>query len=54
VVRLRYGLSGERPVALREAGQRLGIAPERVRQIEAQALRHLATAREVAALREAA
>jgi DNA-directed RNA polymerase sigma subunit (sigma70/sigma32) len=41
-------------VPLREAGQRLGIAPERVRQIEAQALKHLATTRELSALREAA
>ncbi len=40
--------------ALREIGRRLGITPERVRQIESRALDRLARAREIAALHEAA
>ena len=54
VVRLRYGIHGDRPTPLRETGRRLGLSPERVRQIEAQALAHLAVTREVEALRDAA
>ena len=54
VVRLRYGIDGDEPTPLREAGRRLGLSPERVRQIESQALAHLAVAREVEALRGAA
>jgi RNA polymerase primary sigma factor len=54
VVKLRYGINGDEPTPLRETGRRLGLSPERVRQIESQALAHLATAREVEALREAA
>ena len=53
VVELRYGLSGEEPTPLRETGRRLGISPERVRQIESAALKHLATTREVDALQPA-
>ena len=54
VVRLRYGIHGDQPTPLRETGRRLGLSPERVRQIEAQALAHLAVTREVEALRDAA
>ena len=54
VVRLRYGIDGDQPTPLRETGRRLGLSPERVRQIEAQALAHLAVTREVEALRDAA
>jgi RNA polymerase primary sigma factor len=54
VLRLRYGIDGAEPVALREAGRRLGVSPESVRNIEKAALRHLAENREVAALSEAA
>jgi RNA polymerase primary sigma factor len=54
VVRLRYGINGDEPTPLREAGRRLGMSPEGVRRLETQALRHLAQEREVEALREAA
>src|SRR4051812_48294534 len=54
VIRLRYGINGDEPTPLREAGKRLGLSPERVRRIEHQALERLATTREVAALAEAA
>jgi RNA polymerase primary sigma factor len=54
VVKLRYGINGDEPTPLREAGRRLGISPEGVRRLETQALRHLAEEREVEALREAA
>ncbi len=54
VVKLRYGINGDEPTPLRETGRRLGLSPERVRQVEAEALRRLAVTREVAALREAA
>ena len=54
VIRLRYGINGDDPTPLREAGKRLGISPERVRRIEHKALERLATTREVAGLAEAA
>jgi RNA polymerase primary sigma factor len=54
VIGLRYGLSGDDPTPLREAGRRLGLSPERVRRIEHKALERLAEFREVAALSEAA
>jgi RNA polymerase primary sigma factor len=54
VVRLRYGINGDEPTPLREAGRRLGMSPEGVRRLETQALKHLAQEREVEALREAA
>jgi RNA polymerase primary sigma factor len=54
VVKLRYGINGDDPTPLREAGRRLGMSPEGVRRLETQALRHLAEEREVEALREAA
>ncbi len=54
VIRLRYGINGDAPTPLREAGKRLGLSPERVRRIEHKALERLACTREVAALSEAA
>jgi RNA polymerase primary sigma factor len=54
VVELRYGFSGEEPVSLAEAGRRLGMTPERVREIELRALEQLAVSREIDGLREAA
>jgi RNA polymerase primary sigma factor len=54
VIRLRYGLDGEAPLALRETGRRLGISAERVRTAEEQALNALAQRGDIKALREAA
>jgi RNA polymerase primary sigma factor len=41
VVRLRFGLEGNRPHTLREIGEKMGVSRERVRQIESRALRKL-------------
>ncbi|HET7876215.1 MAG TPA: sigma-70 family RNA polymerase sigma factor, partial [Methylomirabilota bacterium] len=55
VVSLRYGIDGEEgPQSLREVGRRLGLQPQRVRQIEIEALERLAVSREIQALRGAA
>ena len=54
VIRLRYGINGDEPTPLREAGKLLGLSPERVRRIEHKALERLACTREVAGLSEAA
>jgi RNA polymerase primary sigma factor len=54
VIKLRYGINGDEPTPLREAGKRLGLSPERVRRIEHKALERLAGTREVAGLSEAA
>jgi RNA polymerase primary sigma factor len=54
VIKLRYGIDGDEPTPLREAGRLLGLSPERVRRIEHKALERLAEFREVAALAEVA
>jgi RNA polymerase primary sigma factor len=54
VIRLRFGLADDDPKPLRETGRQLGLSAERVRQIETQALKRLATRRELEALREVA
>jgi len=54
VVKLRYGLNGDAdPQSLEEIGRRLGLTRERVRQLEADALRRLAVHREIEAIRAA-
>ena len=47
VLVLRYGLVDEEPKTLEEIGKRLGLTRERVRQIELESLRRLASLREM-------
>jgi RNA polymerase primary sigma factor len=55
VIRLRFGLDeGGEPQTLAAIAKRIGVGPERVRQIEERALARLALRREMAALADAA
>jgi RNA polymerase primary sigma factor len=54
VVKLRYGINGDSPTPLREAGQMLGMSAEGVRKLEKRALERLAQQRELEGLRDAA
>jgi len=50
VLVLRYGLADFETKTLEEIGRRLGLTRERVRQIEVEALRRLASLREMEAV----
>jgi DNA-directed RNA polymerase sigma subunit (sigma70/sigma32) len=50
VVVLRYGLGDAEPKTLEDIGRRLGLTRERVRQIEVEALKRLATLHEMEAV----
>jgi RNA polymerase primary sigma factor len=54
VIRLRFGLSGQEPLTLRQTGSQLGIPLERARQLEERGLNRLAGSPELEALRPAA
>ena len=41
ILEMRYGLDGEQTLTLNDVGKRMGVTRERIRQIEAQALRRL-------------
>lgn len=53
IVELRYGLNGHIPQTLEAVGEVVGVTRERVRQIERQALDHLADRDDLRHLREA-
>ncbi len=50
VLVLRYGLDDDEPKTLEEIGRRLGLTRERIRQIQVEALRRLASLREIQAV----
>ena len=54
VVKLRFGIDGDDPTPLREAGRRLGMSSDAVRKLERKALDELAESHELDALRSAA
>ena len=41
VLRMRFGIGAQEPMTLEEAGARLGVTRERIRRIEAAAIRRL-------------
>ena len=51
IIELRYGLSGEKPMSLKEIGERYSLTKERIRQIEKRALEKLRAASEKKDLR---
>ena len=52
--RSAYGINVDEPTPLREASRRLDMKQNEVRELEQRALDHLARAREVEALQDAA
>jgi RNA polymerase primary sigma factor len=55
VIKLRFGLNGDRePLPMTQTGERLGMTPAAVREVEQRALAQLGLRRELAALRDAA
>jgi RNA polymerase primary sigma factor len=54
VVKMRYGIESDEPQHLSETGRRLGMSPERVKAVEAAALKRLAEVRELQGLEVAA
>jgi RNA polymerase primary sigma factor len=53
VLKLRYGLNGQRPLTLEEVGQAFGVTRERIRQIENHTLKKLQRLPEAQPLRQA-
>src|SRR5579864_2618773 len=54
VLKLRFGIDGDEPTPLREAGRQLGLSAAAVRRLERRALARLADSRELEGLRTAA
>jgi RNA polymerase primary sigma factor len=54
VIELRFGLAGDEPRTVRQAGAELGITPKQAGELESKALRRLSGSPELEALRDAA
>jgi RNA polymerase primary sigma factor len=52
IIRLRFGIGRDMPYTLEEIGRVMGLSRERVRQIEATALKKIQSAQECKDLRE--